>query len=78
MAQALQSPFAQTIGGIMKTELLKKLYTQLCDFGLNSKEWIIKPVSKSFFVISHNEDPTFKLMGRIQDESWSKIWLASV
>ena len=62
----------------MKSDLLKKLYTQLCDFGLNSKEWIIKPVSQTVFVIYHSEDPQFKLMGRIQDQAWTKIWLASV
>jgi hypothetical protein len=62
----------------MKSDLLKKLYTQLCDFGLNSQEWVIRPVSKSHFLIYHNEDSTFNFMGQIESQSWTRIWLTSI
>lgn len=62
----------------MKSQILKNLYSQLCDFGLNSKEWVIQPISKSQYLIYHNEDPDFKFIGRTENQSWAKIWLASV
>lgn len=62
----------------MKTNLLKKLYSQLCDYGLNSQEWVIQPVSESRCVIYHFEDPSFQFIGQIQQQAWKQIWLASL
>jgi hypothetical protein len=74
----LQCGHATPQGGFMKAELLKKLYTQLCDFGLNSKEWIIKPITKNKYLIHHHSDNEFQFMGQIDQQKWTQIWLVSV
>ncbi len=62
----------------MNTTLLKTLYKQLCNFGLDSKEWVIRPVSKNNYLICHHADPSFQLRGQIDRQTWTQIWLESI
>ncbi len=62
----------------MSSDLLKKLYTQLCAFGLNSQDWIISPLSGDQCLISRGDDPTFRFMGQVENHAWTEIWLESI
>lgn len=62
----------------MSSDQLKKLYTQLCAFGLNSKEWIIFPLSGNECLISYGDDPTFRFKGLVENHGWTEIWLESI
>lgn len=59
----------------MQTNLLKKLYAQLQHFGLNSQDWIIKPVSQCCYIIYNQEDPSFRFFGQTDRQMWTQIWI---
>ncbi len=62
----------------MKKQITKKLYSQLCEFGLDSKEWLIRPISDRLYVIRHHQDPQYQFLGQVIHQRWADIWLVSI
>ena len=65
----------------MKKMYKSNLIQKLTQFGLDPKEWSIESNGKGFFntlLLTHKEDPQFRLIGEKGQTGWKKLELLSI
>lgn len=79
----LYSPVKQ--GGTMDTAIQTELKNEikrfkLHQFGLNPKDWAIKPTKNNSYLIINQKDKDFKFTGRfeVKTNTWSQLELYSI
>lgn len=65
----------------MKNKHTNQLLQMLVQFGLDPAEWLIDNSVQGFFdtlLLTHKQDPEFRLLGHLGPKGWKNLQLLSI